>query len=375
MKLQSLFFTIAVCFLACIGPAQAKKMLADTRGDSALLTQDVGNFKKAEEPLTALFNTANSSLNGTYLWAEHPVKFGIDVGGKATNGALSLSGSEENAGEFTGNVFVSFPLGGGEEETDEAHPAKQRMMVELGVCRGTYPLVESAKTSTKTSTFPSMFLYYNRCIRKNLLAGASVGYVRQNNYAALDTRQIVESKSAAQTESENSSDMETNVILNQFTAREGDYEEFDALQVNADVLFTPDIKPHKIGLNLFLRYTYRHNRGSLFEPGFGIFNLKESAPAEKKPVDKTEEAAEAGQKACAAPKKQQKTKSGDMEEDTGDRTATGQAGNKIAPPDSPKNLSLLETGYSPWKIVYGFVGQWNADLDEFRFGVVAGYNF
>ena len=343
MKLQSLSFTIAVCFLACIGSAQAKKMLADTRGDSALLTQDVGNFKKAEEPLTALFNTANSSLNGTYLWAEHPVKFGIDVGGKATNGALSLSGSEENAGEFTGNVFVSFPLGGCEEETDEAHPATQRMMVELGVCRGTYPLVASAKTSTKTSTFPSMFLYYNRCIRKNLLAGVSVGYVRQNNYAALDTRQIVESESAAQTESENSSDMETNVILNQFTAREGDYEEFDALQVNADVLFTPGIKPHKVGLSLFLRYTYRHNIGSLFEPGFGIFNLKESAPAEKKPADETEEVVKAN--------------------------------NETALADLPKNMSLLETGYSPWKIVYGFVGQWNADLDKFRFGVVAGYNF
>lgn len=349
MKLQSLFFTIAVCFLACIGSAQAKKMLADTQGKSALLTQDVGNFKKAEEPFTFLFNTANSSLNGTYLWAEDSVKFGIDVGGKATNGALSLSGNEENAGEFTGNVFVSFPLGGGEEETDEAHPAKQQMMLELGVCRGTYPLVASAKTSTKTPTFPSMFLYYNRSLRKNLLAGVSVGYVRQNNYAALDTRQIVESKSAAQPKSENSLDMETNVILNQFTAREGDYEEFDALQVNADVLFTPGIKPHKVGLNLFFRYTYRYNIGSLFEPGFGIFNLKESAPAEKKPVDETEKADETEKIA--------------------------KANNETTPANLRKDTSLLETGYSPWKIVYGFVGQWNDDLDEFRVGLVAGYNF
>lgn len=368
-------FLLAMCFLVGIGPAQAKKMLADTQGNSALLTQDVGNFKKAEEPFTVLFNTANSSLNGTYLWAEHPVKFGIDLGGKATNGALSLLGSEENAGEFTGNVFVSFPLDGWEEETDKAHPAKQRMMVELGVCRGTYPLVESAKTRTKTLTFPSMFLYYNRSIRENLLAGVSVGYVSQNNYATLDTRQIVESKSAAQTKSENSSDTETNVILNQLTAREGDYEEFDALQVNADVLFTPNIKPHKVGLSLFFRYTYRHNGGSLFEPGFGIFNLKESAPAEKKPADKTEEAAEAGKKANAALKKQQKTKSSNMEDDAGNPTATGKTESKAAAADLPKNISLLETGYSPWKIVYGFVGQWNDDLDEFRVGFVAGYNF
>lgn len=370
MKLQSLSLTIAVCFLACIGPAQAKKMLADTQGNSALLTQDVGNFKKAEEPFTVLFNTANSSLNGTYLWAEHPVKFGIDLGGKATNGALSLLGSEENAGEFTGNVFLSFPLGGCEEETDKAHPAKQRMMVELGVCRGTYPLVESAKTSTKTLTFPSMFLYYNRCIRENLLAGVSVGYVRQNNYATLDTRQIVESKSAAQTKSENSSDTETNVILNQLTAREGNYEEFDALQVNADVLFTPNIKPHKVGLSLFFRYTYRHNVGSLFEPGFGIFNLKESAPA-----DKTEEAGESGKKANAVLKKQQETKSSNMEDDAGNPTATGKTESETAAGDSPKDISSLKTGYSPWKIVYGFVGQWNDDLDEFRTGFVAGYNF
>lgn len=92
-------------------------------------------------------------------------------------------------------------------------------------------------------------------------------------------------------------------------------------------------------------------------------------------MDETKEAAEAGQKACAAHKKQQKTKSGDRKEDTGDRTATGQAGNETTSADSPKNLSLLETGYSPWKIVYGFVGQWNDDLDELRFGAVAGYNF
>lgn len=343
MKLQTLFFTIAVCFLACIGPAQAKKMLTDTQGKSALLTQDVGDLKKAEEPLTVLFNTANSSLNGTYLWAEHPVKFGIDLGGKAANGILSLFGSEENAREFTGNVFMSFPLGGREDETGTAHPAKQRMMIELGVCRGTYSLVESAKTSTNTSTFPSMFLYYNRSIRKNLLAGVSAGYVRQNNYASLDTRQIVESKSAAQTKSENSPNMETNVILNQLTAREGDYEEFDALQVNADVLFTPGIKPHKVGLSLFFRYTYRHNIGSLFEPGFGIFNLKESA----------------------------QEKNLEENRDANEQTATCETVNV----STPKNISLSKGGDSPWKIVYGIVGQWNDDLDEFRLGAVAGYNF
>ena len=29
----------------------------------------------------------------------------------------------------------------------------------------------------------------------------------------------------------------------------------------------------------------------------------------------------------------------------------------------------------PWKIVYGIVGQWDDDTDEFRFGAVVGYNF
>lgn len=345
-------FLLAMCFLVGIGPAQAQKILSDTKGRSALLNESVGHFKKREEPLMFLLNTANSSLNGNYLWEDpekSPAKFGIDFGAKAANGALSVLESLENAREFTGNVFMSFPLGGDKEEIEENPTPKQQMMVEFSICRGTYNFIKSDmstatgqktsemsrltdKTRTETRTLPSMFVYYNRGILENLLAGVSVGYVRQNNYASLDTRQIVESNSASQTKSENSSDTETNVILNQLTAREGDYEEFDALQVNADVLFTPNIKPHKIGLSLFLRYTYRHDVGSLFEPGFGIFNLKESTPQARNAAKQCEQ----------------------TEEATTDQS---------------------KTGYSPWKIVYGFVGQWDADLDDFRVGLVAGYNF
>lgn len=380
-------FLLAMCFSVGIGQAQAQKILSDTKGRSALLNESVGSFKKREEPLMFLLNTANSSVNGNYLWEDPEkshAKFGIDFGAKAANGALSILESLENAREFTGNVFMSFPLGEDKEEMDENPTPKQQMMVEFSICRGTYNFIKSDmstatgqktsemsrltdKTRTETRTLPSMFVYYNRGILENLLAGVSVGYVRQNNYASLDTRQIVESKSAAQTKSENSSDTETNVILNQLTAREGNYKEFDALQVNADVLFTPNIKPHKVGLSLFFRYTYRHDGGSLFEPGFGIFNLKESTPA-----DETEEA---GKKANAALKKQQKTKSSNMEDDAGNPTATGKTESKAAAGDSPKDISSLKTGYSPWKIVYGFVGQWNDDLDEFRVGLVAGYNF
>ena len=388
-------FLLAMCFLVGTGRAQAQKILSDTKGRSALLNESVGNFKKREEPLMFLLNTANSSLNGNYLWEnpeKSPAKFGIDFGAKAANGALSLFESLENAREFTGNVFMSFPLGGDKEEMDENLLPKQQMMIEFSICRGTYNFIKSDmstatrqktsdmsgltdKTRTETRTLPSMFVYYNRGILNNLLAGVSVGYLRQNNYASLDTRQIVESQPLAQTEDRNSSDMETNVILNQLTSREGNYEEFDALQVNADVLFTPDIKPHKIGLSLFLRYTYRHDIGSLFEPGFGIFNLKESIPPEKRAEDKTgpEEAAE--EETEAETQTDKKTVKSDTDLVTGSPPAKKKSEPTSTNGTIPPNMSLLEKGYSPWKIVYGFVGQWDADLDEFRVGFVAEYNF
>lgn len=381
-------------FFCCIEEAQAQKILSDTKGRSALLNESVGSFKKREEPLMFLLNTANSSLNGNYLWEDpekSSAKFGIDFGAKAANGALSVLESLENAREFTGNVFMSFPLGRDKEEMDENPTPKQQMMVELSICRGTYNFIKSDmstatgqktsemsrltdKTRTETRTLPSMFVYYNRGILENLLAGVSVGYVRQNNYASLDTRQIVESQPLAQTEDQNSSDMETNVILNQLTSREGDYEEFDALQVNADMLFTSDIKRHKIGLSLFFRYTYRHNVGSLFEPGFGIFSLKESIPPEKGDEDKTgQEATE--EKTEAKTQTDKKTVKSDTDLVTGIPPAKKKSEPTSTNGTIPPNMSLLEKGYSPWKIVYGLVGQWNADLDEFRIGFVAGYNF
>lgn len=366
------YFSILLIWgvLTCVNPVHARKVLADVRGNSALLNEDVGDLKKMEKTFTFLLNTANSSLNGTYLWEapeKFPAKFGIDLGGKAANGALNLFEnfeSEENASEFTGKVFMTFPLGKVNKKAECS--STQRMMIELGMCRGTYNFVEKVmstdtgeaetdeeratpaimdKISVETHTLPSMFVYYNRNIQSNILAGISVGWLRMNNYASLESRQVVESEPAAPTES--SPDTLTNIVHSRQTARTGDYEDFNALQVNTDVLFVPKIKLKPVAFNLFFRYTFREGRGDLFEPGFGIFKIKEGT--------------------SAATDAENNTETTETPEDTETFAVPSGA--------TQKNMSGLERRDLPWKIVYGVVGQWDDDIDEFRFGVVAGYNF
>ena len=80
--MKYLSILLAFGLLTCIGPAHARKILTDASGNSALLDENVGDLKKMEKTFTLLFNTANSSLNGTYLWEDpekFPAKFGIDL--------------------------------------------------------------------------------------------------------------------------------------------------------------------------------------------------------------------------------------------------------------------------------------------------------
>ena len=320
-----------------------------------------------------LLNTANSSLNGRWLWEnpeKSPVKFGVDLGAKAANGALSLFESVENAREFTGNVFMSLPFGGSEENSGNNLTPKQQVMLDFSICRGTYNFVKSDmsaatgqqasdmsglvdKTDTKTRMLPSMFLYYNRTFMNNVLAGVSVGYARQNNYASLETRQLVDTRPVAPAQPKTSTGKETSIILSQLIAREGDYKEFNALKVNVDLLYAPGIEPHNVGLSLFFRYTYRHSEESLFEPGFGIFNLKESTPPKKETGDES----------------QNRTGTGDS------YMVSDQSDSQVSADRQARNESPLGKGESPWKIVYGFVVQWDDMVDECRVGFVAGYNF
>lgn len=368
--------------LICVNPVHASngsKKTADIRGNSALLNEDVGDFKKIEKTFTLLLNTANSSLNGTYLWESPeklPAKFGIDLGGKAANGVSSLFEafeSGENASEFMGKVFMTFPLGKVNDETNCS--STQRMMIELGMYRGSYNFVEKVMStdsdeagtgmaeampaitdeiSVETHTLPSMFVYYNRNIRSNLLAGISVGWLRMNNYASLESLQVVKSEPAASADS--SPATETNIVQSRQTARIGDYEDFNALQVSTDVLFVPNINLQPVAFNLFFRYTFRDGRKDLFEPGFGIFKMKEGPSPNKTKEDLS-----------ANPDAKKEIKTTEAPKDT--EAFGGPSGT------TPRNTPGLERRDLPWKIVYGIVGQWDDDIEEFRFGVVAGYNF
>lgn len=364
MRCLSIFLICTL--LTCLRTVEAEENNTDADQQSNQLLGNVSDLKKMEDPFTFFLNTATSSLNGTYLWEnpkKSPVKFGIDLGGTAVNGIQNIWGGEDNTSEYTANIFMAFPIGC---NANEAAPVPNpQMVVELGISRSNYTFLEdtmpdemSDKTRTQTQTSPSMFLYYSRNLKDDLLAGVSIGYAKLNNYATLPTRQIVKNRANTSADSEDTTDegIMSTVILDELTltAREGDYEEFNALQTSADLLFVPELSQYKIAFNLFFHYTFQHNNGHLFEPGFGIFSLRE--------------------------RKTPDTQNEDGGSPTGNQNVSDEAalnsknGTAVSAP-FPTNISMLDRVNLPWQIAYGVVGQWKDDLDEFRFGIVAGYNF
>ena len=303
-----------------------------------------------------------------YIWQkspDSPTKWGFELSGRAANGIPNLFNNGGISSEAIGNLFVGYRFGKDKENPEANDSSSQQVMFEIGLCRGTYNLLTltdegtpdmptpnmpaaadegtpdmptpTNETSTETQTFPSIFLHYNKLIDKKLLGGFSVGYVRQSNYDTLDTRQLVTSRQMQQTEA-TPTDTEENVVISQLAVREGNYEEFGTFKINADLLYVPDFQTQKIGLTVFLRCTFRRNVSGVnvsgvFEPGFGVFKLKEGQP-QSETSEPTEQANEQE--------------------------------NRISP---------LAAADAPWKIVYGVIGQWDADKEEVRFGVAAGYNF
>ena len=260
---------------------------------------------------------------------------------------------EDNTSEYTTNIFMAFPLS---RNANEAAPVPNPQMVfQFSLNRSYYTFLKdttsdeiSDKIRTQAQTLPSAFGYYSRNLWNDMILGVSAGWARMNNYATLPTRQIVESRANTSTDSEDTPDgSASSVILKELTAREGDYEEFHALQTSVDLLFILELEQDKIACNLFLDYTFflnytsQDNNNYLVEPGFGIFRLTEGKPPDTQ---------------GASPPKN---------------------GSAVSVP-FPTNISMLKRVNVPWRIAYGFVGQWKEDIGEngeFRAGIVAGYNF
>ena len=361
--MRCLSICLICTLLICLRTVEAQANNADADQQPNQLLGSVSDLKKMEDPFTFFLNTSTSSLNGTYLWEnpeKSPVKFGIDLGGTAVNGIQNIWGGEDNTSEYTANIFMAFPIN---RNANEAAPVPNpQMVVELGMRRGNYTFLEdtmsdemSDKTRTQTQTSPSMFLYYSRNLRNDVLAGVSIGYRKLNNYATLPIREIVESRANASTDSESTPEGAiSSVILKELTAREGDYEEFDALQTSFDLLFIPELEQYKIAFNLFLHYTFPGNNDHLFEPGFGIFSLIEITPPDTH--------------------NENNTPTGENQNASGEAAPNSRNDNAVSVP-FPTNISMLQRANAPWKITYGVIGQWKEDIDEFRLGIVAGYNF
>ena len=364
--MRGLSICLICTLLIFLRTVKADEKKTDANGGNNSSAAEVSDLKKMEHPFTFFLDTATSSLNGRYLWQnpeKSPAKFGIDLGGAAVNGIQSIWGGEDNTSEYTANIFMAFPIN---RNANEAAPVPNpKMVVELGISRSNYTFLEdtmsdgmSDKTRTQTQTSPSMFLYYSRNLRNDVHAGVSIGYTKLNNYATLPIRQLVESRANASTDSENTTEGSTNSVIlkdKELTAREGDYEEFDALQTSFDLLFIPELEQYKIAFNLFFNYTFRGNNDHLFEPGFGIFSLIERKSPDTQNKDSN-------------PRKEKNPKASD------EVAPNSRNDNAVSVP-FPTNILMLERTNAPWQIAYGVIGQWKDDLDEFRFGIVAGYNF
>ena len=96
----------------------------------------------------------------------------------------------------------------------------------------------------------------------------------------------------------------------------------------------------------------------MFEPGIGIFKLAERSPNRQMAAESTNSETAEGEA---------NTNAGNSETPEASNQDDGRV--RAAIPYS------VETQIAPWKIVYGVIGQWDAELETFRYGVVGGINF
>ena len=235
---------LGLSLIACVSLAQAQSFFGDTQGKSALLNEEIRDFNtSAKTTLSA--NTANNSADLMYIWQKTPdssMKWAFKLSGRAVNVLRTYSIMAGRSSEAIGNMFVGYRFGKNKENSETSEGSPQQVMLELGLCRGTYNLVSSdnenmpdtataaeennaiEENNAESQTFPSMFLHYNRLFNKRLLGGLSIGYVRQSNHDTLDERQIVKSRMIEQTEV-TPTDTEENLVISRLAAREGDYDE------------------------------------------------------------------------------------------------------------------------------------------------------
>ena len=400
MKLFSLFTSgilLSLSVFVCNGLVQAQMIPGDARGNSTLiLFNDELREYGMKNNFDLFYNTVNDKGRVTAFSSDpaSPVKARLEISGQAANGITTFLAGLDRSSEVAVTASIGYCHKTNRKENPNPFVSNQSFMVEFGYSRGAYTLLEKAsaisgngtgtptqmapsgngtstpmqaqnvmgiteETTTQMQIGPSMTLYYNALIKKNLLTGFSVGYARQNNYATLKEGQIADSRPLLGNEPI-ATGPEKRFIQNQQATRVGNYKEFDALSARADMLYIPNFGEDasgkartepKLALNLFFRYTYQDGEGNLFEPGFGVFKLTEGEPAanvSNKKNDNTKK------KTCA----------------TNASATECQHINKVS-----SNQRSQKKGVARWKVVYGVIGQWNAEVEEFQFGFVGGFNF
>ena len=373
----SCLFVIVVFLLVYGGAAQAQTILGDAKGRSTLMlfNEELPSFG-TQKNLNISYNSAENGLKSAYILEppDSPFKVKLELGGKAVNGLRSLLDDDARSTELFVNSAIGYMCKTDREENPDPIVTNQLFMVEFGYCRETYTLLDQVpelpdteKTDQKEQMVPSIDFYYNVLLENRLLAGLSVGYTRQNNYVGLSRRSVVTSKPLTEADS-TASAVETQVIVHQLTAREGDYKEFEVFRAKAEVFHilrlsedtseTAEQNGYKFALNLFLNYTYRAGGDDLFEPGIGIFKLAERSPNRQMAAESTNSETAEGEA---------NTNAGNSETPEASNQDDGRV--RAAIPYS------VETQIAPWKIVYGVIGQWDAELETFRYGVVGGINF
>jgi hypothetical protein len=267
---------ILIILLIQYSSTYCQSALGDANDKTSLILQNGGAIS---------VNISENSTKVNYLVRKtsHPLRFGVELTGKATNGFASLFDGtnispETNAKLSFGYQPQKYKTASSAINGDSSFIRDQWMTMQIGYRRGEYALVDQndatiAQASNKFQNSPSFFIFYNALFRGNILAGISAGYIRQNNYQTLKKIDIIYRTTIK------ISDTTTQNSEQTISGRSGKYTEFDEYQSNVDILWVPGICANRLGVDLFLRYAYSDLNQNKFIPGIGLLVVKENEPS------------------------------------------------------------------------------------------------
>ena len=278
MKTLSRVFILPLFLLSTA--AHGQLTLGDAESQTALVLEEGG--------AVSVNFTDNSAKIGYFRkvtgkeWS-----YGFEFKGKAVDGFSSLFDGETVKPEAEFNLSLGYQPVKHQSAEDAIQGDPDSFVRDwwsvfrIGYRRGEYKLiVEAADFSDQvvdeSLDSPSVGVFFNALLRGNFLGGIGLEYGKANNYSRLKKVKAIEVRTIGTDASV------TRTIEKEVQGREGTYEEFNKLSANLDLMWVPGsgLFDYQVGIDFFVRFSNGSERGSVFEPGIGLFVLKENAPSQ-----------------------------------------------------------------------------------------------